>query len=74
MDADRLYVHEREEFTRARLRGERLKNLVDFLVGELELYGHLQGDRQHARMVMCNVLAGDLYGNLAIDLPSFPPD
>lgn len=56
------------DHARAGERGERVRDLADAILTELRAYG-LVSDVARARPLIFHVLADDLYGNRAIDIP-----
>jgi len=62
------------DHAQAKTRGERVRDLADAIAVELHGRGMLHASRRDTRAAIFHILADDLYGNAAIDIPNLWED
>jgi hypothetical protein len=60
-----------EDHRRARIRGQRIRELTNLVVSALDGHGVVL-DSQHVRVIVYGALVDGLYGNLAVDIDPRP--
>jgi len=69
--AEEITEAARIDHARAGERGERIRLLTNMVISALTGHGMQLGDVKKAKRLIFHLLADDIYGHLAIDIPDF---